>query len=82
MTAIRQLIAALGATLERLDDVLRTWEVAGLSLLLLALALADSIRITRRLPTAAAMCLSEWPLMRLPSARISWSKVSKTFATT
>jgi hypothetical protein len=43
MTAIRQLIAALGATLERLDDVLRTWEVAGLSLLLLALALAATM---------------------------------------
>jgi hypothetical protein len=42
MTAGR-LFAALGTILERLDGVLRTWEVAGLSLLLLALALAATM---------------------------------------
>jgi hypothetical protein len=47
MTAVRRLIAVLGATLERLDGVLRTWEVAGLSLLLLALALAATLLLAR-----------------------------------
>jgi hypothetical protein len=47
MTAVRRLVAALGAILERLDGVLRTWEVAGLSLLLLMLALAAAMLLGR-----------------------------------
>ena len=42
-----RLIAVLGAILERVDGVLRTWEVAGLSLLLLVLALAAGMLLER-----------------------------------
>ena len=40
---VGRLFAWLGTILERLDGVLRTWEVAGLCLLLLALALAGTM---------------------------------------
>jgi len=37
--------AALGDVLQRLDGVLRTWEIAGLSLLVLALVLAGAMLV-------------------------------------
>lgn len=42
-----RLIAVLGAFLARVDGVLRTWEVAGLSLLLLVLVLAAGMLLER-----------------------------------
>jgi len=40
---VNSAIAAIGDVLQRLDRVLRTWAVAGLALLILALLLAGSM---------------------------------------
>jgi hypothetical protein len=47
MRVVKGAAAALGDLLQRLDGVLRTWAIAGLSLLLLALALAAAMLLER-----------------------------------
>jgi hypothetical protein len=43
MRSVKGAAAALGALLQRLDGVLRTWAIAGLSLLILLLVLAGAL---------------------------------------
>lgn len=43
MRRVNRIGAALRDVLQRLDDVLRTWAVAGLALLILALVLAGAM---------------------------------------
>jgi hypothetical protein len=44
---VRSAAAAIGDVLQRLDGVLRTWAVAGLALLFLALVLAATMLLER-----------------------------------
>jgi hypothetical protein len=47
MRIVTRTAATLGDLLQRLDGMLRTWPIAGLSLLLLALALAAAMLVER-----------------------------------
>jgi hypothetical protein len=47
MRRVNRIGAALRDVLQRLDDVLRTWAVAGLALLILALVLAAAMLLER-----------------------------------
>ena len=47
MRRVNRIAAALRDVLQRLDGVLRTWAVAGLALLILALVLAAAMLVER-----------------------------------
>jgi len=47
MRRVNRIAAALRDVLQRLDGVLRTWPVAGLALLILALVLAAAMLLER-----------------------------------
>jgi hypothetical protein len=47
MRRVNRIAAALRDVLQRLDGVLRTWAVAGLALLILALVLAAAMLLER-----------------------------------